>query len=350
VRYGLIPQTLAEGAALALGLVPTPLVDTLVAIWLARSIMVATRLGLFEALADGPLTADALAARCSTDPAATARLVGALVATGYLRQRGARVALSSASRRWLLRDSPSSLYDATLWRFEDWRLTEHFEPFVRSGQPVDFHRTMDAERWELYQRGQRSHAALAAAEVARRTPVPAGARSMLDVGGGHGYFAVALCRRHPGLRATVLDLPEAIAAAAPILARERMGERVVHRPGDARAADLGQRVHDLVLVANLLHHFDQATARDLVGRCAEALRPGGCLVLHELIRPASPAEAGAAGALADLYFAATSRSGTWSFDELAGWLCGAGLRARRPQRLVSVPGLGQVIGVKPVRR
>jgi hypothetical protein len=35
-------------------------------------------------------------------------------------------------------------------------------------------------------------------------------------------------------------------------------------------------------------------------------------------RPASPNEAGQIGALLDLYFAVTSRSGTWSFQEMAG--------------------------------
>lgn len=32
-------------------------------------------------------------------------------------------------------------------------------------------------------------------------------RRMLDVGGNSGEFALQVCRRHPDLRATVLDLP-----------------------------------------------------------------------------------------------------------------------------------------------
>ena len=80
----------------------------------------------------------------------------------------------------------------------------------------------------------RSLASTLAREAVLRTPVPRGARAMLDIGGSHGFFAVALCRRHPGLRAEILDLPEAVAQAAPILAREGLGDRVVHRIGDAR--------------------------------------------------------------------------------------------------------------------
>jgi len=92
--------------------------------------------------------------------------------------------------------------------------------FLRSGEPLDVHGTMTDVDWGLYQRGMRAQAALSASEATRRTPVPKRARDMLDIGGSHGYFSVALCRRHQGLRSTVLDLPQAVEHAAPILARE----------------------------------------------------------------------------------------------------------------------------------
>ena len=50
---------------------------------------------------------------------------------------------------------------------------------------------------------------------------------MLDIGGSHGYYSVALCRRHPSLRAVILDLSEAVTHAERILDREGMGDRVI---------------------------------------------------------------------------------------------------------------------------
>ena len=98
---------------------------------------------------------------------------------------------------------------------------------------------------------------------------------MLDIGGSLGYLSVAMCRRHAGLTAVVLDLPAALKHAAPILAREGMGERVVHRAGDALRDDLGSAEWDLVFVSLLVHHFDEASNRALLRRIAPALRPGG---------------------------------------------------------------------------
>jgi hypothetical protein len=85
---------------------------------------------------------------------------------------------------------------------------------VRTGRPLELHHTLAPEQWPLYQRGMRALAATVAPEVARRLPVPKSARAMLDIGGSHGYLAVVLCRRHEGLRAVVLDLPEAVEHAA----------------------------------------------------------------------------------------------------------------------------------------
>ncbi len=169
---------------------------------------------------------------------------------------------------------------------------------------------------------------------------------MLDIGGSHGFFAVALCRRYRRLRAQILDLPEAVKQAAPILAREGLGDRVVHRTGDARTADFGVETFNLILISNLVHHFDQAESRDMIRRAAGALRPGGLLVIQEFFAPSSVGSGGQAAALADLYFALTSESGTQSVEDLAAWQREAGLSPRKPIRFLSFPGAGQQNAVK----
>ncbi|MGH2488235.1 MAG: methyltransferase [Candidatus Limnocylindria bacterium] len=201
--------------------------------------------------------------------------------------------------------------------------------------------------WALYQRGMRAQASLIADEVARRTPIPAGATEMLDVGGSHGYFSVAFCRRYDGLRATVFDLPSAVEHAAPILAREGMGDRVVHQAGDALTDDLGEARYDLILMMSLVHHFDEATNRRLAQRAATALRPGGILAIGEAIRAPSPAKANMMDTLFDFYFALTSKSGLWTFEEIAAWERAAGLRPRKPINLRFARGIGLQVGERP---
>jgi SAM-dependent methyltransferase len=134
--------------------------------------------------------------------------------------------------------------------------------------------------------------------------------------------------------------------AAPLLAREGMGDRVVHRAGNVLTDDLGTEAWDVVLVSSLVHHFDDATNRALAKRIARALRPGGVYVIQELYRAGSPREAGQIGALLDLYFALTSEAGTWSFEEMADWQREAGLKPRKPIKFLTAPGNGQQSAVK----
>ena len=342
MKYGARPSGLLETVLDSASLLPTPLADTLVAMWTVRTVMVASKLGMFDALEAGPLSASDVARARGTDAGATEKLLGALVGAGYASCDAAgRFDLTRMSRRWMRTDSPLSLHDHMELMFVAWRWVEHYEAYVRTGRALDVHEDLRDGEWETYQRGMRAIARVSAPEIAVRTPVPRGATAMLDVGGAHGAYSVALCRRHGKLRSTILDLPEAVAASAPLLAGEGMGGRVVHRAGDALTYDYGEGTCDLVFVANLMHHFDDATNRDLMRRFARALRPGGYVVVQDIERVDVRKNPPQLSALGDLYFAALSDAGTLAFADVAGWQRDAGLTPRRPTRLFTVPGTGQ---------
>lgn len=130
-----------------------------------------------------------------------------------------------------------------------------------------------------------------AKEGAWRARLPKGATALLDIGGSHGLYSVALCRRYPALQATILELPEAIPTAAEILAREKMGPRVRHSPGNALAYDLGESAYDAVLVSFLVHHFTDEQNRELAMRVGRALRPNGVFMIMDAARIESPDDA-----------------------------------------------------------
>jgi len=335
-----------ERLALALGLAPITLMETHLSFLRARTIMVATKLGVFDALTTAPASAAGIAARCGTAPRPTEKLLNALVGCGYLAFTRDTYRLTRRARTWLTSDSPRSVRDKVLFEFIEWTLVERMEDYLRDGQPIEIHGGGSDDQWAPYQRAMRAISALGADEVVRRTPVPRGAARMLDIGGSHGYLSVAMCRRYEGLTAVVLDLPAAAKHAAPILAREGMGSRVVHRAGDALRDDIGSAEWDIVFVSLLVHHFDEASNRALLQRIARALRPGGVCVILELTRPPSPNAAGQVGALLDLYYALTSASGTWSVEAMTRWQTAAGLTPRRPIHLRTTPGAVEIIATK----
>jgi SAM-dependent methyltransferase len=347
MKLGVIPENLVERLLLATNLVPRPIFDTQVAMMLARTVMAGTKLGIFEALTTKPLTAAEISAKCLTDLRATTKLLNALVGARYLCMKKDGYRLTSLSRKWLLRDSPRSIYDKMLFHFTEWEWIGHYEEYVRTGIPLKIHDILSDETWGVYQRGMRAVTRFQTFEVVWRTPMPKNPRTMLDVGGAHGLFSVAFCRRYRLLRAVVLDIPEAIKYAAPMLAKEGMGDRVKHRVGDALTDDLGVDEWDLIFISQFAHHCDEATNRDLVKRAARALRPGGVLAIQDMLRPSSAKEPMLV-LLSDLYFANASQSGSWSLAEIADWQRAAGLQPLRPIRFRSLPGAGQQAAVKPM--
>jgi SAM-dependent methyltransferase len=150
------------------------------------------------------------------------------------------------------------------------------------------------------------------------------------------------------LRATILDLPQAVEHAAPILTQEGMGDRVIHRAGNALTDGLGTDSWDVVFQSQLVHHFTDEQNRDLMKRVARALKPGGVCALLEALRPSTPEGAGGVGAVLDLYFSATSRSGTWPLETMQAWLRDAGLVVEKPIFLRTLPGSVVVLGRKPL--
>lgn len=221
MRYGLIADSPVERLGIAANLAPIPLIDGYAFVF-SRALIVATGLGVFDALADESLTADQVAARAGTDARATERLLGLLGPMRYVRRsRDGRYRLTRMARKFITGGRGTTVRDAVLMKELEWRWLEGLEDFVRSGEPLDVHDGMTSEDWRLYQRGMRDMASFVGPELARRVPMPAGARDMLDIGGSHGYFSVALCRRYPRLRATVLDLPGATEHAAARCSRPR---------------------------------------------------------------------------------------------------------------------------------
>jgi SAM-dependent methyltransferase len=342
---GVIAEGLVERLVLRSNAAPEPLLETQLAFSMARSIMAGVALGVFEAAAERARSAAEIAAECGTHAGATEKLLNALTACGYFRCRSGVYTLTRKSRKWLLRRCATNLCDKLLFQFREWDMVEGYEQYVRSGRTLDAHAAGgDAGLWNIYQRGMRNLAGLSAEEVTARFPMPAGAKDLLDIGGSHGHYSVCLCRKHPELRSVVLDLPEAVAHAAPLLAEENPGGRVTHRAGNALTDDLGERGVDVVFMSQLVHHFTDEQNRALVKRIARALRPNGVCVMLDSIRPARAGDGGQSAALLDLYFAMTSESGTWPVETMQDWLREAGLEPLPPRWLRTLPGGALVAG------
>jgi len=283
-----------------------------------RVITVAGRTGILRLLAESDCTTDEIASRLDLDALAAGKVVRALTALGVAEADGERYCAAASLREHFLpgdRDVVPFLEHSHAM-YERWG--ETLEPWLRG------------EDWPVAERTpeevQRFGAAMRAmgAQMARRVAGALdleGVDRMLDVGGGWGQFAQALCRVKPGLQATVLDRPEVVERASEELSGTEFEERIEFLPGDYLATDYGSG-YDLVLLANVLHQETADRAGEMVRRGAAALAPGGRLTVVDF----AIGDEGRQHLLGAL-FSINMRSfgDTWTEPAIRGWMEAAGL-------------------------
>jgi ubiquinone/menaquinone biosynthesis C-methylase UbiE len=325
--------------AFATGLAPKPLVLVFWGLGLGRVVVAAMRLGVFEALEGGPRSAEEIAGSLGCAEASMTTLLNALNGFGFLRRRRGRYSLSRMSRRWLLASSKGSLREMTLFLGDLFQAVEPMEEAIRTGEVTNFHhRPHGSETWGHYVRGLGTVAKTLGAEIARKVPVDGPPKRLLDVAGGHGQFAIALCRRFPGLTADVLDLPGAVEHGRDMVHDEGMSDVISYREGDLRTLDWGEG-YDIVLLCNILHNLEAAECELAFAKARSALREGGTVVVADSEHSGIDGDLEATAGFNELFFFLVSGSQAWPEPTLRRWMSAAGFSKVRRRRSLMLPGL-----------
>jgi cyclopropane fatty-acyl-phospholipid synthase-like methyltransferase len=330
-------DNLLERVALRTNLAPVPAFESFSGMALSAALIASTHLGLAVRLAQRPATIDELTEELQLHREPTRLLLDFLWGLGYVGCRQGKYSLSRRARRWLGPASPSSVGRFVAGCRDYWQYWSNLPQIVRSGVAFDHHAAEpDDPYWREYITGQFELARLSAPEVAKKLRVPAGARTLLDVGGGHGWFAAELCHRYPALRATVIDLPGSAKIGREIIADAGMSHRVQHCDGDALEANLGGP-YDAVLCFNLIHHLKPDQIVTLFDRIHARLNPGGSLAVLDLFTQPRNTRPDAAASCLGLFFYLTSGAETYSAEQLRDWLREAGFDAPQRVRLRHIP-------------
>lgn len=342
MRISARPDNVSERIGLALNRLPTPIGEAMFAMPVARSLQVAQRTGMLGALAEDARDPVELAEHLGLQPAATKLVLDVIASLGHVEQRAdGRYEMSDRARRWLDPSSDHYLGDFLADTGEYWRWWGGLEELVRTGAHVELHdKPPEDPYWRSYILGQYQIARLSSAEVAKAVPLQRGAHSLLDVAGAHGEFSMALCRRHPALKATVVDLPGSVRIGREIVSGAGMDDRVRHVEGDMFAADFGGS-HDGALCFNIVHHLSPERARELFAKIRAALRPGAPLCVLELYdRPQG--QRPDSGSILGLFFHLTSGADTYTVEQVSGWLREAGFDAAHKHTFRTLPSLAML--------
>ena len=301
-----------------------PMLDVYMPMMKSAAIISAGRLGLFEALAQGPLGLAELAGKIASSTTGTATLADFLVAIGYLEKHGELFANSASTQRWLTSAGQVDYTPGLLWTHEAWPMMGALGEAVRRGTPE---KTLWQAMEEKSQLGPLFSAYMAAfaqdlgPDLLQHVPIGAQQQRLLDLGGSHGLHSIRFCQHYPQLNATIVDLPSALNATPAAIARANLAERIQLSPGNLLEHDWGGNF-DLVFYLSVAHNNTAADNRRVIQRIADSLNPGGLLVIHEYLAetPLSPFDA--AFRLTLLFETGTQ---THRPQDYYDWLAAAGL-------------------------
>lgn len=264
----------------------------MVGYWRTRTIAAAVELGVVEQL---PASAGAVARHLGLREDRAGRLLRAL---GELSLATQEAGLWHLTRRgaYLTKDHPLTLADAALGYAgplgDAWAsLSDAVRNEGNNLPRPDIFAAVaaDPQRCATHHRMLSSYARHDYEHVVPLLDL-AGNEQVIDAGGGVGALAEILLARHPHLEVTILDLPEVIAQRQ----REVSG-RLHMRGGDLFASWDAQG--SAVILARVLHDWDDTDALRILCRARECLSPGDRLFVVEMLLESDCT----AGALCDLH-------------------------------------------------
>jgi 2-polyprenyl-3-methyl-5-hydroxy-6-metoxy-1,4-benzoquinol methylase len=261
--------------------------DTLTALatgyWQSAALIGAVELGLFDHL-DHPQPASVLATRVGGQEALLISLLDALVSMDLLTRTDGRYMISPNPQPLLSRASPTCMVDALRYNADLYQQWGRLAEVIRTGQPAvpqNQQLGLDPAMTRRFVLGMESKARAFVPAIAPLIDL-AGAQRLLDVGSGPGTLSRTLAEDYPKLQVTLLDLPDVLAVARQINAREPAANRIAYFPANYRQ-DAFPKGFDAVIYAGALHQETLASANQLCKRFFDALSPGGRVFIVDLM-------------------------------------------------------------------
>jgi hypothetical protein len=260
-----------------------PMLDVFLPMMKSAALVAAGQLGLFEALLNEPLSAEALAEKIESHSEGVRRLSDVLVAVGYLDFEGGRYRNSERATQWFTSRGSIDYSAGLKWTARAWELQLSLAQCVKTGKPLATvwehmeRRPEWGSEFSLYMHAFAHHLG---PDLVAHVTLPSGARRMLDLGGSHGEHSISFCKKYPELKSVIVDQASALSDTANTVAQAGLAHRISLSPGDLRNVAWGDG-YDVVLFLSVMHNQTTEDNRQSIARVAQALRVGGTLVIHE---------------------------------------------------------------------
>ena len=317
----------------------------------SKALLSAVELGVFGALAAGPLDAHALGVKVGLHPRGAYDFLDALVSLDLLAREDGRYSNTPTSSLFLDPGKPSyigamlELCNDRL--YADWH---HLSEALRTGRPCREY-TADEDHFTTIYKVDSGAQKFAQAmtgvgkgvgqAIARQFPWSS-YQTFADVGCAEGGMTVEIARTHGHLSGIGLDLPPVGPVFEAYVAASGLADRLRFQTGDIFKD--GVPTVDVVLLGHMLHGLDLDGKRTLIGKAYAALPKGGAVIIVDMVID-DERRRNVPGLLMSLNMLIETPGGfDYTGAECLGWLAEAGFNERRIEPLAGPHSM--VIGIK----
>lgn len=254
----------------------------------SKALFAALGAGVFTHLAVGPMTCAELAEHCPLDEIRTETLMTALAGLGLVEGEDGKFRNSPAAESFLVKGAKYDFGDYLRLQVgqQMYGLLDQIDDALQDKLPEEATASYaewfsDPEEARLYSASQHSGSLGPARQLARKIDL-GGARTLLDVGGGTGAFAITLCKAFPELTATIVDFPNVADLGREYVEKAGLSDRISYVEGNALETDWpgGQ---DVILMSYLFSGVPGETHNGLLARAKDRLTAGGRFLLHDFV-------------------------------------------------------------------
>ena len=244
-------------------------------------------LNIFDQLAGGAQDAQTIASAVKVNERALVMLLDALVSLGLLNKQGKNYNLTEDSRIYLV--SSSSLYMCKYMQMYEERqnVWKNLSSIVRTGKPADeVNKDERAEEFfpNLAEIIFPMSFALAQhlAEELKIAKLPAQTK-ILDVATGAGTWSIPMAQANPNLHVDALDFPSTLEVTKKFATKYGVVGQYSYITGNWHDVKWHKNTYDVILLGHILHSEGEELSKQLIEQSFAALKPGGVLVIAEMI-------------------------------------------------------------------
>lgn len=265
--------------------------------WRSQILYAGVKLGIFDALTDGPKSAPAVASELALDSSLTYRLLRALASLELLTEDKKQQFSLTDTGQLLRKDHPQTLRGVTLLEEgpEHYSLWKHLPAMIREGRQNAFtrefgrkafeHAAHDRSYGDVFNDAMTSYSSSQTDWVLEALADYdfSNIRHLCDIGGGHGHLLSNFLARNPSMKGTVLDLPSVVEHPSDLWADKlSVADRCTYAGGDMFSEVPAADAYTMKMI---LHDWNDAECERILQNASDAAPSGARMFIIEHVIP-----------------------------------------------------------------